>query len=81
MKKIYVGFLFLYDYEKLKLLILFVYNVVDKIFIVEDSNKKIWSGNEFVVDEFFYEWLKEFDVDNKIEFYRDDFYIFELIVI
>lgn len=81
MKKIHVGFLLSYDYEKLKLSIPPVYNAADKIFIAEDSNKKTWSGNEFVVDESFYEWLKEFDVDNKIEFYRDDFYIPELTAI
>lgn len=81
MKKIHVGFLLSYDYEKLKLSIPPVYNAADRIFIAEDSNKKTWSGNEFVVDNSFYEWLKEFDVDNKIEFYRDNFYIPELTAI
>lgn len=81
MKKIHVGFLLSYDYEKLKLSIPPVYKEADKIFIAEDSNKRTWSGNEFVVDNSFYEWLKEFDVDNKIEFYRDNFYIPELTAI
>ena len=81
MKKIHVGFLLSYDYEKLRLSIPPVYQAADKIFIAEDSNKKTWSGNEFVVDNSFYEWLREFDVDNKIEFYRDNFYIPELSAI
>lgn len=81
MKKIHVGFLLSYDYEKLKLSIPPVYKEADKIFIAEDSNKRTWSGNEFVVDNSFYEWLKEFDVDNKVEFFRDNFYIPELTAI
>jgi len=81
MKKIHVGFLLSYDYEKLKLSIPPVYKAADKIFIAEDMNKKTWSGNEFVIDKSFYEWLEEFDVDNKIEFYRDNFYIPELTAI
>lgn len=81
MKKIHVGFLLSYDYEKLKLSIPPVYKAADKIFIAEDINRKTWSGNEFVVDSSFYEWLEGFDVDNKIEFYRDNFYIPELTAI
>lgn len=81
MKKIHVGFLLSYDYEKLKLSIPPVYDTADRIFIAEDSNNKTWSGNEFVVDNSFYDWLKDFDVDNKIELYRDNFYIPELTAI
>lgn len=81
MKKIHVGFLLSYDYEKLKMSIPPVYKEADKIFIAEDINKITWSGNKFVVDNSFYEWLKEFDVDNKIELYKDNFYIPELSAI
>lgn len=81
MKKIHVGFLLSYDYEKLKLSIPPVYATADRIFIAEDCNNKTWSGNDFVVDNSFYKWLEEFDVDNKIEFYRDNFYIPELTAI
>lgn len=81
MKKIHVGFLLSYDYEKLKLSIPPVYDTADRIFIAEDYNNKTWSGNDFVVDNSFYKWLEEFDVDNKIEFYRDNFYIPELTAI
>jgi hypothetical protein len=75
MKKIHVGFLLSYDYEKLKLSIPSVYRSADRIFIAEDINKNTWTGNKFSVDDDFYNWLKEFDVDNKIEIYRDNFYI------
>ncbi|KAF2517791.1 hypothetical protein [Flavobacterium foetidum] len=75
MKKIHVGFLFSHDYEKLKLSIPPVYNASDRIFIAIDENYLTWSGNKFDVDPTFFEWLKEFDVDNKIEIYRDNFYI------
>lgn len=78
MKKIHVGFLLSYDYDKLKLSIPPVYAAADKIFIAEDINKKTWTGNKFDVDDSFYNWLKEFDVDNKIQFYYDDFYLSHL---
>ena len=75
MKNINVGFLLSYDYEKLKQSIPPVYKSADKIFIAEDINKKTWTGNTFFVDDSFYNWIKEFDVDNKIEFYYDNFYL------
>lgn len=75
MKKIHVGFLFSHDYEKLKLSIPPVYNASDRIFIAIDENLVTWSGNKFDVDPAFFDWLKEFDVDNKIEIYRDNFYV------
>jgi hypothetical protein len=75
MKKIHVGFLLSYDYDKLKLSIPPVYNDADRIFIAQDENFLTWSGNKFEVDASFFEWVKEFDVDNKIEFYKDNFYV------
>ncbi|MFD1605960.1 hypothetical protein ACFSJW_05090 [Flavobacterium artemisiae] len=75
MKKIHVGFLFSHDYEKLKLSIPPVYAGADRIFIAIDENFTTWSGNKFEVDLTFFDWLKEFDTENKIEIYRDNFYI------
>ena len=75
MKKIHVGFLLSYDFDKLRLSIPPVYKHADRIFIAQDENFLTWSGNKFEVDPAFFEWLKEFDVDNKIEIYRDNFYI------
>ena len=78
MKKIHVGFLFSYDYELLKLAIPPVYNEADRIFLAIDENYKTWSGNTFTVDTSFFDWLKAFDKDNKIELYKDNFYVPEL---
>lgn len=78
MKKIHVGFLLSYDYDKLKLSIPPVYNDADKIFIAVDENLTTWSGNKFEIDSQFFDWLEEFDIDKKIEIYRDNFYVPEL---
>lgn len=78
MEKIHVGFLLSYDYDKLKLSIPPVYKEADRIFIAIDENLNTWSGNKFEVDDSFFDWLNEFDVDKKIEIYRDDFYVPEL---
>jgi len=75
MKKIHVGFLLSYDYEKLKLSIPPVYANADRIFIAIDENLTTWSGNKFEVEPDFFEWLERFDVDKKIEIYRDNFYV------
>lgn len=81
MKKIHVGFLLSYDYIKLKNSIPPVYKMADRIFIAIDSAFLTWSGQLFKVDSHFFEWLKEFDVDDKIELYYDNFYVPELSAI
>ncbi len=79
MKKIHVGFLLSYDYDKLKLSIPPVYTASDRIFIAIDENLVTWSGNKFEIDLAFFDWLKKIDVDNKIEIYKDNFYVPELV--
>jgi hypothetical protein len=81
MKKIQVGFLLSYDYLKLKKSIPPVYKEADEIFIAMDKEYRTWSGQNFEVDDVFFDWLKEIDVDNKIRLYRDDFFIPELSAI
>ncbi|MGK0322223.1 MAG: hypothetical protein ACJARX_000126 [Psychroserpens sp.] len=81
MKKIQVGFLLSYDYEKLKLSIPPVYYLADAIFLAMDEEQRTWSGENFKIDPDFYEWLKVFDTDNKITIYKDNFYIPELSAI
>jgi hypothetical protein len=78
MKKIHVGFLLSYDYEKLKNAIPPVYEAADAIFIAEDKEYRTWSGKKFEVAPSFYEWIKEIDTQNKIQIYSDDFYLPEL---
>lgn len=67
-----------YDYEKLKYSIPPVYKEADAIFIALDKEQRTWKGNTFDVDDHFFTWLKNFDVDNKITIYKDDFFIPEL---
>lgn len=80
-KKIHVGFLLSYDYENLKKSIPPVYKESDAIFIAEDKEYRTWSGEKFEVSPSFYKWLKEFDTENKIQIYKDDFYLSELSAI
>lgn len=75
MKKIHVGFLLSYDYELLKISLPPVYKCSDRIFIAIDKDYLTWSGNKFTVAPSFFDWLKEFDIDNKIELYFDTFYV------
>lgn len=81
MKKIHIGFLLSYDYEKLKNSIPPVYEEADKIFIAVDHENRTWSGQKYYIDESFFTWLKKFDKDNKIEIYKDDFYVPEISAI
>ncbi len=78
MKKIQTGFLVSYDYEKLKKSIPPVYNLSDEIFLAIDQELRTWTGNHFEISEDFFSWLEEFDVDNKITIFRDNFYLPEL---
>jgi hypothetical protein len=78
MKKIHVGFLLSYDYELLKLSIPPVYKAADKIFLAHDKDFRTWNGKNFNVNPDFFSWIKDFDIDNKIEIYQDNFYLPEL---
>ena len=81
MKKIHVGFLLSYDYEKLKYSIPPVYKEADAIFIAMDKEQRTWSGKTFEIDPSFFQWIETFDVDKKITIYKDDFYVPELSAI
>ena len=81
MKKIHVGFLLSYDYIKLKNSIPPVYKKADKIFIAVDHEFRTWAGQKFEVDSAFFNWLKEYDTEGKIELYYDNFYEPELSAI
>lgn len=72
--KINVGFLIAYDYELLKISIPLIYEHTNAITLALDINKQTWSGNRFKIDPSFFIWIKEFDIDNKITVYEDDFY-------
>ena len=78
MKKIQVGFLVSYDYELLKNAIPQIYKESDTIFLAVDKERKTWNGISFEIRENFFQSIKNFDVDSKIEIYEDNFYCPEL---
>ena len=72
--QINVGILMSYDYEFLKQSLPLIYKNADKIVLALDENYNTWSGNKFEVDADFFDWISTFDVSNKIEIYKDNFY-------
>ena len=78
MKKIQVGFLMSYDYEKLKYSIPPVYKEADTIYLALDNKQRTWKGNRFEIDKDFFTWIETFDTAKKIKIYRNNFYIPEL---
>lgn len=76
--KIKVGYLLSYDYNMFFTSVTQVYDYVDAIFVAIDKNYMTWSGNSFTIEDSFFEKVKLFDVQNKIEFYFEDFYVPEL---
>ena len=73
-----VGFLVSYDYSLFLISVKQLYNDVDKIFVAIDKERKTWSGNKFVIPNSFFDEVKQFDTQNKIEFYFDAFYVEDL---
>ncbi len=73
--KIQVGFLVSYDYELLKNAIPLIYKEADTVFLAIDQNRKTWKGNPITIEESFFDWIKEFDLEKKIVIYEDDFYV------
>lgn len=69
-----MGFLVSYDYEMLKVSLPLIYASADSITLAVDCNNKTWSGLDFDIPAHFYDWLRQADVDQKIEIYKDDFY-------
>lgn len=70
-----VVFLLAYDYEYVKFSLPCVYEYADQILFSIDKNRISWSGNTFKFDESIIDWIKTYDVNNKIRFYEDDFYV------
>ncbi|MBZ4036567.1 hypothetical protein K6T82_17485 [Flavobacterium sp. 17A] len=73
--KIKVGYLLSYDYKMFFTSVKQIYDHVDAIFLAVDKNYVTWSGNPFEIEESFFEEVKLLDVQNKIQFYFDDFYV------
>lgn len=73
--KIKVGYVVSYDFDLLLLSINQLYKNVDRIYIAIDKDRKTWSGNFFEIVESFFIKINQLDIDNKIEFYYDSFFV------
>jgi len=72
-----VGFLLSYDYEFIKIALPCVYDHADLIVFSLDKNRMSWSGNPFIFNESILAWIKDYDKQNKIKIYEDNFYVKE----
>lgn len=73
--KIQVGYLVSYDYELLKNSLPTIYKESDTIFLAIDKNRKTWKGDSIDINPDFFDWIKAFDVDNKIVLFEEEFYV------
>ena len=73
-----VGMLISYDYRYARHSLPLLYDHADRIVLAIDQDCRTWAGNPFAIEDSFWDWLKELDVHNKIEIYRDDFHRPEL---
>lgn len=70
-----VGYLVSYDYGLLFTSIKQLYEHVDRIYLAIDKDLKTWSGNSFELPQNFFDELKVFDTNGKIEIYYESFYL------
>lgn len=73
-----VSYLVSYDYEMFLTSVSQLYDYVDRIVVSIDKDRKTWSGNNFEIPDSFFEEVKRFDKNNKIDFYFDTFYLTHL---
>lgn len=68
------GYLVSYDYRYIFTSLNQIYKHVDLIVLCYDKNFKTWSGSNISIPEEFFIEIKNLDVDDKIKFYKDEFY-------
>lgn len=73
--QIKVGILVSYDYQYLKDALPGIYEDADSITLAVDKDGKTWSGNDITIPDSFFDWIKEYDKEHKINIYRDSFYV------
>ncbi len=73
-----VGYLVSYDYSMLLTSVKQLYDHVSKIYVAIDIERKTWSGNIFEIPDSFFREVKQFDIQNKIQYYFDNFYVANL---
>lgn len=67
-----------YDYAFLHYSLPLIYEHADRITLAVDRACRTWTGIPFAIEDSFWNWIKEIDVQKKIDVYRDDFYLPEL---
>lgn len=75
-----VGYLVSYDYKYIFNSLPTIYKDADQITLAIDKYRQTWSGYKFEIPDSFFEWIKEYDIDNKIKIYEDEFYKTDLTV-
>lgn len=70
-----VGFLVSYDYDYIRNSLPIVYPHADQIAFAVDKDRKTWKGEKFDIPESFFEWVKEYDSENKVRIYEDVFHM------
>jgi len=70
-----VGYLISYDYNYIFNSLKTTYNDSDRIYIAFDKDYLTWNGNKFFIPYEFFDQIKSLDIENKIEFYLDSFYV------
>lgn len=69
-----VGMPVSYDYAFLYHSLPLVYEHADRITLAVDQACRTWTGIQFSIEDSFWKWIKQIDVQKKIEVYRDEFY-------
>ncbi len=72
--KIKVGMLVSFDYQYIYHSLPRVYEHSDSITLAVDHEYRTWAGISFTIENKFWDWIKEIDIDNKIIIYRDNFF-------
>jgi hypothetical protein len=75
MATIKVGFLISYDYDFIKISLPRVYAYASEIYFAIDADGKTWSGSDYTIPDEFWEWVSDFDKEQKIHIYRDQFFV------
>jgi hypothetical protein len=75
MGTIKVGFLVSYDYDFLKISLPCVYAYATEIYFAVDADGKTWSGTDYAIPDDFWNWVRDFDTEQKITIYKDHFFV------
>lgn len=70
-----VGYLVSSEYRMVFHSLRLIYEYVDEIYLAIDKDLVTYGGNKFEIEASFYEDIKAFDKDHKIQFYFDSFYV------